>query len=145
MASERTRQQRLEKKARRRREKRARPQSRAAPLIVSFGTGLPKMSETLIAFAEPLLADVPRTEAGWRPGLAAAVVVWNGIVSGMAESEIVIQLQRLGLSVDGPGVVRSLTERKRSLFAEDARFIFDVRTHQNGDRVDVSAVSGLSC
>jgi hypothetical protein len=102
------------------------------------------MSETLVTFAEPLLADVPRTEAGWRPGLSTAVVVWNGIVSGMAEAEIVTQLQRLGLSADGPGVVRRLTERKRSLFANDARFIFDVRTHQNGERVDVSAVSGLS-
>jgi hypothetical protein len=144
MASERTRQQRLEKKARRRREKRARPQPRAAPLIVSFGTGLPKMSETLVTFAEPLLADVPRTEAGWRAGLSTAVVVWNGIVSGLAEAEIVTQLQRLGLSVDDPGLVRSLTERKRSLFANDARFIFDVRTHQNGERVDVSAMSGLA-
>lgn len=144
MASERTRQQRLERKARRRREKRARSQQRAAPLIVSFGTGLPKMSETLVAFAEPVLADVPRTEAEWRAGLSTAVVVWNGIVSGMTEAEIVTQLQRLGLSVDVPGLVRGLTERKRSLFADDSRFIFDVRTHQQGERVDVSAVSGLT-
>jgi hypothetical protein len=145
MASERARQQRLERKAKRRREKRARPQQRSAPLVVSFGTGLPKMSETLVAFAEPLLADVPQTEAEWRTGLYAAAMVWNGLVSGVAESEITTQLQRgLDPSVDVPGLVRCLTERKRSLFADDVRFIFDVRTHQNGSRVDVSAVSGLT-
>jgi hypothetical protein len=33
-------------------------------LLVSFGTGLPKISETLVAFAEPLLAGIPEAEAG---------------------------------------------------------------------------------
>lgn len=145
MANERARQQRLERKAKRRREKRSQPQQRVAPLVVSFGTGLPKMSETLVAFAEPLLADVPQTEAEWRTGLYAAAMVWNGLVSGIAEAEITTQLQRgLDPSVDVPGLVHCLTERKRSLFADDVRFIFDVRTHQNGARVDVSAVSGLT-
>lgn len=145
MASVRARQQRLERKAKRRREKRARPPQRAAPLEVSFGTGLPKMSETIVAFAEPLLAEVPQTEPGWRTGLYAAATVWNGLVSGVAEAEIATQLQRgLGPSVDVPGLVRCLAERKQSLFADDMRFIFDLRTHQNGPRVDVSAVSGLA-
>jgi hypothetical protein len=145
MASERARQQRLERKTKRRLEKRARPQPRAAPLVVSFGTGLPKMSETLVAFAEPLLADVAQIEAEWRTGLYAAAIVWNGLVSGISEAEIATQLQRgLGPSVDVPGLVRRLTERKQSLFADDLRFIFDVRTRQNGARVDVSAVSGLA-
>lgn len=113
--------------------------------MVSFGTGLPKMSETIVAFAEPLLADVPQTEAGWRTGLYAAATVWNGLVSGVAEAEITAQLQRgLGPSADVPGIVRCLVERKQSLFADDVRFIFDLRTHQNGPRVDVSAVSGLT-
>jgi len=145
MVSERARQQRLERKARRRREKRERPQQRAAPLLVSFGTGLPKMSETLVAFAEPLLADVPETEAGWRAGLYTAAVVWNGIVSGIPEAETSAQLQRvLGPSVEVPGLVRCLTERKQSLFAEDVRCIFDVRTQQHGERVHVMAASGLA-
>lgn len=145
MANERTRQQRLERKAKRRREKRAQPQQRAAPLAVSFGTGLPKMSETLVAFAEPLLGDVPQIESEWRPGLYAAAIVWNGLVSGIAEAEITRQLQRaLDPSVDAVGLVRRLAERKQTLFAEDLRFIFDVRTRQNGARVDVIAVSGLA-
>jgi len=103
------------------------------------------MSETLVAFAEPLLADAAQIEAEWRTGLYAAAIVWNGLVSGIPEAEIAMQLQRgLGRSVDVPGLVRRLTERKQSLFADDLRFIFDVRTRQNGARVDVSAVSGLA-
>lgn len=114
-------------------------------MLVSFGTGLPKISETLVAFAEPLLADVPETEAEWQTGLYTAAIVWNGIVSGIPEAEITAQLQRgLGPSVDVPELVRSLSERKQSLFAKDARFIFDVRTQQQGERVHVLAASGLA-
>jgi hypothetical protein len=47
------------------------------------------MSETIVAFAEPLLAEVPQTEPGWRTGLYAAATVWNGLVPGVAEAEIV--------------------------------------------------------
>jgi hypothetical protein len=70
---------------------------------------------------------------------------WNGIVSGIAEAEIATQLQPgFGPLFDVPGLVRCLTERKESLFADDLRFIFDVRTQQNGPRVEVMAVSGLA-
>jgi hypothetical protein len=144
MAGERARQQRLERKARRRREKRVRLPPRAAPLLVSFGSGLPKMSETLVAFAEPLLANVPEVEARWRAELHTAATVWNGLVSGFPEAEIVATLQRtLDPSVDGLGLVRCLTERKQRLFAGDQRIIFDVRTQQTGERVHVMAASGL--
>lgn len=114
-------------------------------MLVSFGTGLPKISETLVAFAEPLLAGIPEAEAGWRTGLYAAAIVWNGVVSGIPEAEITRQLQRgLGSSADVPGLVHRLIERKQSLFADDRRFIFDVRTQQSGDRVHVMAASGLA-
>lgn len=145
MAGERARQQRLERKARRRREKRARPPQRPAPLRVSVGSGLPKISETLVAFAEPLLAGVPETEEGWRPGLHAAVIAWNGLVAGMSDTEIAAVLQReLGSHVDALELVRGLTARKQRLFAEDQRFIFDVRAQQTGERVHVMAASGLA-
>jgi hypothetical protein len=144
MASERARQQRLERKARRRREKRIRSQQHAAPLVVSFGTGLPKMSDTLVAFAEPLLTGIPETEEGWRAGLSMAAFVWNGVVSGLAEAELAAQLQRgLGRSLEAPGLVGSLMERKRRLFAGDSRLIFDISARQHGDRVYVTAASGL--
>jgi hypothetical protein len=145
MASERARQQRLERKARRRREKRERPPQRAAPILVSFGTGLPKMSETLVAFAEPLLAGVPETEEEWRGGLYTAAFVWNGVVSGLPEAELTARLQRgLGRSLEVPRLVRHLVERKQSLFPDDARLIFDIRTQQRGERVHVMAASGLA-
>jgi len=114
-------------------------------LLVSFGTGLPKISETLVAFAEPLLAGIPEAEAGWRTGLYAAAIVWNGVVAGIPEAEITGQLQRgLSSSVDVPGLVRPLIERKQRLFGDDRRFIFDVRTQQSGDRVHVMAASSLA-
>lgn len=144
MAGERARQLRRERKARQRREKQVRSPPRAAPLLVSFGSGLPKMSETLVSFAEPLLAGVPETEARWRAELGAAAIVWNGLVSGLSEAEIAATLQRgLDSSVDALGLVRCLTERKQRLFTEDKRFIFDVRTQQAGERVHVMAASGL--
>jgi hypothetical protein len=115
-----------------------------APLVVSFGTGLPKMSDTLVAFAEPLLSGVPETEEGWRAGLYTAALVWNGVVSGVAEAELAAQLQRgLGRPLEAPGLVRHLIERKQHLFAHDSRLIFDVRTQQQGERVHVMAASGL--
>jgi hypothetical protein len=144
MAGERARQQRLERKARRRREKCVRPPPRTAPLLVSFGSGLPKMSETLVAFAEPLLANVPEVEVRWRAELHAAATIWNGLVSGSSETEIATALQRgLAPSVDALVLVRCLTERKQRLFAGDQRIIFDVRTQQAGQRVHVMAASGL--
>jgi hypothetical protein len=113
--------------------------------MVSFGTGLPKMSETLVAFAEPLLAEVPEIEAEWRTRIRTAVVVWNGIVSGLPDAEITTKLrQTLALSVDVPELVRRLMARKQSLFETDLRFIFDVRTQQSGARVHVMALGGLA-
>ncbi len=98
-----------------------------------------------MAFAEPLLAGIPEAEAGWRTGLYAAAIVWNGVVSGIPEAEITRQLQRgFGSSADVSGLVHRLIERKQSLFADDRRFIFDVRTQQSGDRVHVMAASGLA-
>lgn len=145
MAGERVRQLRLERKARRRREKRAGSPQRAAPVLVSFGSGLPKISETLVAFAEPLLADVPETEERWRPRLHTAVIAWNGLVSGRADTEIAGMLRReLDPQVDALELVRGLAVRKQRLFAEDQRFICDVRTQQTGERVHVMAVSGLA-
>lgn len=145
MASERERQKRLDRKRRRRREKRRRREQRNAPLIVSFGTGLPKMSETLIEFAEPLLAEVPEAEADWQAALYIAALVWNGVVSEIPRAEIVEQLRRgLDPSTNVVELVNRLTERKRRLFPDDPRFIFDVRARQSEDRVHVMAASGLA-
>ena len=112
---------------------------------MSFGSGLPKISETLVAFAEPLLANVPESEERWGPRLHTAALVWNGLVSGMSDTEIAAVLQReLDPQIDALELVRGLTARKQRLFAEDQRFIFDVRTQQTGVRVHVMAVSGLA-
>ena len=63
----------------------------------------------------------------------------------MSATEIAAVLQReLDPQIDALELVRGLTARKQRLFAEDQRFIFDVRTQQTGVRVHVMAVSGLA-
>ncbi len=54
---------------------------------MSFGSSLPMISETLVAFAEPLLADIPETEAQWGARLHAATLVWNGLVSRISDRD----------------------------------------------------------
>src|SRR5262245_52013231 len=143
MLTERQRQKRRERKKQRRQVKRPQPLGARAP-VIAFGTGLPKMSDTIVEFAEPFLMTLPKTEVDWKDGLYVAAIIWNGIVTEQTSEEIVGQLKRgVDPSIDVVELVGSLTERKRQLFPDDGRFIFGLETRQSGDRIDVSAVSGL--
>lgn len=148
MLTERQRQKRRERKARQRRAKlrqQSGPQPSGRAPVIMFGTGLPKMSDTIVEFAEPFLATLPMTEVDWKDGLYVAAIVWNGIVTGQAFEEIVAQLRRgIDPTVDVVDLVETLTARKQLLFPDDDRFIFGLETKQSGDRVDVSAVSGFA-
>jgi hypothetical protein len=146
MLSERQRQKRREKKAQRRRAKlKTKPATRADDPVVVFGTGLPKMSEMIVEFAEPFLTTLPETEEAWKDGLSIAAIVWNGIVANESSEVIVAQLRRgIDPSVDVVELVRVLTERKAALFPDDDRFIFGLETKEREDRIDVSAVSGFA-
>lgn len=145
MLTKRQRQKRQERKVQQRRAKQRSQQSNRSPPIVMFGTGLPKMSDTIVEFAEPFLATLPMTEADWKDGLQVASIVWNGIVSSQSSAEIVAELQRgIDPSIDVVELVRSLTERKRNLFPNDDRFIFGLEARDCGDRINVSAVSGFA-
>lgn len=90
-------------------------------MVIGFGTGLPKMSDTFVAFAEPLLAGVPETEDGWRAGLYTAAFVRND-VSRLAEAELTARLQR-GFGAAGRSWTRSalavaneMVKRHRAMF-----------------------------
>jgi hypothetical protein len=144
MLSERQRQKRRERKAQKRRAKKARGQAGPEPTIL-FGTGLPKMSDTVVDFADPFLTTLPKTEAAWRAGLQVAALVWNGIIVEKSREEIVALLRQvLEPGTDVVGLVHVLTERKQRLFPDDDRFIFGLEARQDGDRIDVSAVSGFA-
>jgi hypothetical protein len=133
MLTDRQRQKRRERKSRERRAKQRPQQQRERGPMIVFGTGLPKMSDRVVEFAEPLLATIPKTEASWKDGLYIAAIVWNGIVSDQSSEEIVAQLRKgVAPSLDVVELVRSLTERKQLLFPEDARFIFGLEARQHG-------------
>jgi hypothetical protein len=137
-----SRQKRLERK-RQKRAKRLKERRVQAPLVVSFGTRLPKMSEQLVAFAEPLLAGAPETPEDWRSTLLVAALVWNGVVDAVPHHEIVAQLEPGLPTVDVPGLVSFLAQRKQELYPADPRLILDIRTYVSGDRIHVTAASAL--
>jgi hypothetical protein len=115
-----------------------------SPPIASFVSGLPKMSEQLVAFAEPLLAEAPETAEAWRSRLLIAALVWNGVVDAVPHDEIVAQLEPGLPSVDVPGLVSFLAQRKRELYPADPRLILDISTRLSGDRISVTASSALT-
>jgi hypothetical protein len=146
MLTERQRQKRRERKAQKRRAKQPqrRQQAERGPEIM-FGTGLPKMSDTVVEFADPFLMTLPKTEAAWRGGLQVAALVWNSIIVEQSSEETIAQLRRLlDPDVDVVALVYVLTERKQRLFPDDDRFIFGLEAKQDGERIDVSAVSGFA-
>lgn len=144
MLSERQRQKRRERKAQKRRAKRPQQRQQAGPEIM-FGTGLPKMCDTVVEFADPFLMTLPKTEAAWRDGLQVAALIWNSIIVEQSSEETIAQLRRvLDPTMDVVALVHVLTERKQRLFPDDDRFIFGLEARQEGDRIDVSAVSGFA-
>jgi len=144
MLTERQRQKRRERKAQKRRAKQPQQRQGRGPEIM-FGTGMPKMSDTIVEFADPFLTTLPKTEAAWRGGLQVAALVWNSIVVEQSSEETIAQLRRvLDPGLDVVALVQLLTERKQRLFPDDDRFIFGLEARQDGDRIDVSAVSGFA-
>jgi hypothetical protein len=143
------RERRIEKRRRRRERQRQGDRERPGWSIQLSGKalGLPRMSETLVEFAEPLLSELPKGAgaAEWAEALHIATVVWNGLVVCYPQEKLVADLkQGLGRDVDVEGLVEELARRKATRFSDDLRFVFDVRTHEAGDRVHVTALSALA-
>lgn len=97
---------------------------------------------TLVEFAAPLLDRLSKEETNplrWKEELSLAVVVWNGVVLGEATETIVAQASTETGRSDIAEMVRSLAERKRTLFAHDERCIVGFDTYERGGRVQVAA------
>ncbi|MBI2927092.1 MAG: hypothetical protein HYY24_15460 [Verrucomicrobia bacterium] len=93
-------------------------------LVVSTPEGLPKMSDVLIEFAQPLLAEA-RTESEYRGAFALASVAWN-----LALMPFLKRLKRLGELVKradraAADIALDLIRRKHELFADDKRWVLD--------------------
>jgi hypothetical protein len=118
------------------------------------------MSADLVEFAVPIL-DTLHENAGaaeWRSVLLLAATVWNMsclVQSRRYESDLSgadeIRLDLVSRLADASGcsreecktLVAGLEERKRTLFADDPRFVIDVRTVDTEDGVHVFALSRL--
>lgn len=91
-----------------------------------------KISETVLDFGAPVLADLRRTESMevLRATFELVITVWNAHVTAMpvwGKPESLDQLQRILLSPAAPQemirAVHALTARRREHFAEDPRAV----------------------
>lgn len=158
----RKREQRLRKRQEQRHYRRLVRSLDSAPKIVRRPPGMAKMSDALVAFAQPLLDAIPSgapVEA-YEGELLLGAMVWNFLVTldreydrdGAAvqvqEEEMCKILDALALGTDmsdddAIDLLETLAARKRDLFPDERRLIGDVRAEFRGDRVHVVALSTL--
>jgi len=121
--------------------------------------GVARMSEVLIAFAEPILDslddDASLDEYG--SALRFASVIWNvltmldeehrrsgGVLvdqSRVAELTSLLEEAVGGFDDESVALLDALRDRRTALFPEDRRIITEVSAEQQGDRVHVVAAS----
>jgi hypothetical protein len=165
MANDRQRQKRIAKKRARRQEKRVAKQvayhRRSAARLPLEVIGLPKMSDTIVEFAEPLVDELLEDEvdaAEVRSVLLLAATIWNLTLaaderrsqSGEAAAQGLRNdlIDRLERALERPRpacevIVDELEQRKRDLFPDDQRFILEIDTYDTEDGVHVIAASRL--
>ncbi len=103
-----------------------------------------KISETLIEFAQPILAiiDSQTTEERIRMGLSIAVGVWNVYVFDAAnENDRFRQMlkQCVGSQWETNPLLRKLVERRTQLFRDDMRLIGDFKVRFDGSELRIWA------
>ncbi len=148
MQSEQTRQRKRERKRLRRVEKRRVVDS--VPALGPLLAPCPKMSDTLMAFARPLLHVLP-ADAGLgtlKRSLLLAAAVWNAVVDaeGDFRRAAVTLVTDLRSKLDTPlpqAVIELLAERKVRRFGDDSRRVRSVDVSWDGDRLRVAATSTL--
>ena len=122
-------------------------------------SGLPKMSDVLVAFAAPILdtLDDDASLDEYRGALRFASIIWN--VLAMLDEEVrrsggvlvdrdkVAELTALleqavgGFDEENLALLDALRERRRELFPDERRIVMDVGAELQGDRVHVMAAS----
>jgi hypothetical protein len=105
--------------------------------------GLPKMSDTLVSFAEPLLDAIPSNARAkdWDRALLSAAMAWNGVVAG-EEAKVIAEMEKaMGYDSSVHDVMNMLFERKRRLFQHDTRLIVNAQAIDTPEGVRVIAAS----
>jgi hypothetical protein len=120
--------------------------------------GLPKMSDTLVEFAQPLLDLLP-DEAGLamtRNVLSLGMLLWNCFVleaspslddrkeAGELRAHVLATASRSGVAPRlRTNLLEELAERKRTLYPDDRRLIAGIDVRPDGDGFHVQAMSIL--
>jgi hypothetical protein len=124
--------------------------------------GLAKMSDTLVAFAQPLLNEIPQGAPieAYQAELLLAAAVWNFLVSLEREYDRsggavqisdenvgdILDLLSIGTDMgdeEAFDLLQTLAARKHDLFEHDLRFVGDIHAEFRGDSVHVVALSTL--
>ncbi len=123
-------------------------------------TGLPKMSDTLVEFAAPLLDDLPVDARidDYSAALDFAAGIWNFLTlldreHDLSRTKVPVDSAQMFAFLDeiafATGKTRDqafdflqlFTARKHRLFPDDRRIVGAVDVEDDGDRVHVVAVS----
>lgn len=107
----------------------------------------PKISETLLDFAKPILDVLGRssTLTELDQALKVAVTAWNSVIfdESVGRSDYVLRARSLLSGTPGPAALfDELVRRKRALFAGDRRLIGEVKVledEKGGTRVRAQA------
>jgi len=151
---ERVRQKKLERKRRKREQKRQTLQLRSTRLtagsevIVPF----PKMSDTLVEYARPLIDRLPADPLPdeLKLVLTFASSVWNCVLKGANAHELVLPnaqpvVDILGLSpAEAGAVVDELIRRKKEMFVDDERLVMSVHAFRERGMLRILAASAWS-
>src|SRR4051794_27158330 len=131
MADERRRQKKLQKHRKKRDAKRrVRASDGDALVLTDFSAlGIPKMSDTLVEFARPVLDEIPdKNDVGqFEKALLYASMVWNAVTAvneGQLQGHLEALARKIASSAEVPleGVrfwIQRLAERKLQHFAHD--------------------------
>lgn len=105
-----------------------------------------KISETIIDFAQPMLAQVDSTtsQESIRQGFMIAVTIWNVFVmdrvNGNSDYQTLMR-KHLGAQWEANPVIKALVERRLKNFADDMRCISDHHVSFNADGYNLRATA----
>ena len=108
--------------------------------------GLPKMSEMILEYAEPLLENA-QTEGEMSAAIAFAIAAWNA--SYLPDKKwrrslvdcIVTEFDSPEGSRDLEDSMLAMVDRKRALYADEDRVVHDFELTFDGDQAHLSVIS----
>jgi hypothetical protein len=121
-------------------------QARPGPTSIELRRrpGAPKMSDTMVAFAQPLLSCLPSdsTAEDWQIELMTAALIWNAGIVGMPRERLVRELSATRPELgDVRMLVDDLLRRQRTEFASEKRVVVALEAYDTDHGVQVMAAS----